>query len=516
LEEFKIFLFNYPFNIKLVVKIKLPNMNKLEKVTIPPRQKSSSQRIGVFGVGYYRYWDQFPGLLDELLKKQEVIIAKIPDYNATIIDFGIVDNAAKAYELVKLLEGSNLDLIFCNMLTYATSATFGIIIKSIKIPIVLVALQPLKALDYSKASTYMQLVNDDICSLPEFTGVALRMGKPVPNTIIGTLYDDPDTDRLIDEYCRIAKVLHDLKNAHLGHLGHPINSMLDMHTDATMLTSVFGCHIVECEANELIECYNQVTAEELAAEERKVLNFFDTPDPVSDPISMKLRDEDLSMAARVSVALKKFITETGLDGLSYYYDGPPESETRKVMSNLIVGNSLLAAEGVPMCGESDQKTLIALLIMFRLGIGGSFAEFHPVDFNDGFVLVGHDGPHNIAIAQGKPVLRSLKKYHGKPGFGAGVEFKIKEGPITMLSINSTYEGKFKFIIAEGESVAGPIPPTGNTNTRGFFKPDVRTFLSRWIKEGPTHHFALGIGHHANSLRKIADYLNIESIIIPQE
>ena len=222
------------------------------------------------------------------------------------------------------------------------------------------------------------------------------------------------------------------------------------------------------------------------------------------------------IAAKVSVALHKFISEKRIDGLSYYYDGPEESELRMVMSNLIVGNSLLAAEGVPMCGESDQKTLIALLIMFRLGIGGSFAEFHPIDFNEGFVLVGHDGPHNISIAQGKPVLRSLKKYHGKPGYGAGVEFNIKEGPITMLSINSTYDGKFKFVIAEGESVKGPIPPTGNTNTRGFFKPDIKTFLKRWIKEGPTHHFALGIGHHAGTIEKIAHFLNIEAVIIRED
>ena len=491
-------------------------MNKIEKISIPQNARSTSIRIGVFGVGYERYWDQFPGLLDELLEKHTTIIEKIPDQNVTIIDFGMVDNAAKAYELVKLIEAANPDLIFCNMLTYATSGTFAIIIKSLDIPIVLVALQPLKALDYSKASTYMQLANDDICSLPEFAAVAVRMGKKVPEVIIGSLFDDAEADSQLDEYCRIAGVLHALKNAHLGHLGHPINSMMDMQTDPTMLTSFFGCHIVECEANELLKCYNKVSEQEIIDEEKKILHFFDTPDPVSDPISMKLRKEDLRIAAKVSVALNKFILEKEIDGLSYYYDGPEESELRMVMSNLIVGNSLLAAEGVPMCGESDQKTLIALLIMFRLGIGGSFAEFHPVDFNEGFVLVGHDGPHNITIAQGKPVLRSLKKYHGKPGFGAGVEFNIKEGPITMLSVNSTYDGKFKFIIAEGESVKGPIPPTGNTNTRGFFKPDIKTFLKRWIREGPTHHFALGIGHHAGTIEKIADYLNIEAVIIPCE
>jgi L-arabinose isomerase len=476
---------------------------------------NSPVRIGVFGVGYEKYWEQFPGLFDELMQKQERLMQNIANCatGMELVNFGMIDSPPKAYEVLKRMETANLDLLFCDMLTYATSGTFGIIIKTLGIPVVLVALQPLRALDYTRASTYMQLANDDICALPEFAGVAVRMGKKVPDMIIGTLDDEPDIAMEISEYTRIAKVLHDLKNAHLGHLGHPINAMLDMHTDATMLTSFFGCHIVECEGNQLMKSYDRVSGEEIARAERQILDFFDTPDPVSDPISMKLRDEDLKIAAKVSVALEHFVEENRLDGLAYYYDGPEESELRKVMSNLIVGNSLLTAKHIPMCGESDLKTLVALLIFDRLGIGGSFAEFHPVDFNEGFVLVGHDGPHNISIADGKPVLRSLKKYHGKPGFGAGVEFKIREGPITMLSINSTYAGRFKFVIAEGESVRGPIPPTGNTNTRGFFKPDVKTFLKNWMKEGPTHHFALGIGHHAATLEKLANYLNVDSKVI---
>jgi L-arabinose isomerase len=154
-----------------------------------------------------------------------------------------------------------------------------------------------------------------------------------------------------------------------------------------------------------------------------------------------------------------------------------------------------------------------MLVMDRLEIGGSFAEFHPIDFEEGFILVGHDGPHHLAIAEGKPVLRSLTTYHGKPGAGASVEFKIKEGPITMFGITSTYEGRFKFVLAEGTSVQGPIPATGNTNTRGYFEPDAVTFLKRWLAEGPTHHFALGVGHHAETIRRIGDLLGIESVIV---
>jgi L-arabinose isomerase len=478
------------------------------------KRKKTPARIGVFSVGYDKYWLQFPGLLEELLEKEQKFIRKIPVDEATeVICFGMVDSPEKAYQVVEDMVKNNLDLLFCDMVTYATSGTFGVILRSLQCPVVLVALQPLKMIDYDRATTYMQLMNDDICALPEFTGVAARMGRDIPDCIIGTLYEDVQVDKEIEEYCKIAKVLHSLKKAQLGHIGHPINSMMDMHTDPTMLTAFFGSHIFEYESNELMACYNRIAEEDIAEKEKQILNFFDTPESVSDPISMKLRKEDLHVAAQVSAALEQFVESKQLDGLAYYYNGVDNSLEQLVMSNLTVGNSLLTAKHIPMCGESDLKTLVALMIMDRLGIGGSFAEFHPVDFNEGFVLVGHDGPHNISIAEGKPVLRSLKKYHGKPGSGAGVEFKIKEGPITLLSINSTYDGKFKFIIAEGESVSGPIPPTGNTNTRGFFKPDVRTFLKKWINEGPTHHFSLGIGHHAATIEKLAKYLKIESTII---
>ncbi|MEE9463439.1 MAG: L-fucose/L-arabinose isomerase family protein [Bacteroidales bacterium] len=483
------------------------------ETNIISRRKPLQANIGVFGVGYWKYWEQFEGLLDELLIKQKKFIEKLNISDVHVVDFGMVDDAETAYDLVPKLKAANLDLIFCDMVTYATSSTFGTIIRNIDVPIVMVALQPLKALDYTKASTHMQLANDDVCSVPEFAGVAVRMGKPVPDVIIGTLEDDPAADAEITRYCQIAKVLHDLKNARIGHFGHPIESMLDMHSDPTMFTSAFGCHIVQTEAEDILNHFNQVKEEEISKHQKTILDFFETPVPVSDPITRKLTDEDLYTAAKVSIALNQFVDEKKLDGLAYYYESLEGSDLRTVVTNLIVGNSLLTAAGFPMCGESDLKTCIAMLIMDRLEIGGSFAEFHPIDFNGGFILVGHDGPHHINIADSKPALRSLIKYHGKPGSGASVEFKIKEGPITMLSISSTYEGKFKFVIAEGESVAGPIPPTGNTNTRGFFKPDVITFLKRWVAEGPTHHFALGIGHHAETIKKIADYLNIEAVII---
>jgi L-arabinose isomerase len=234
----------------------------------------------------------------------------------------------------------------------------------------------------------------------------------------------------------------------------------------------------------------------------------------------------LEQAARSAVALEKFVEEYKLNGLAYYYEGLEGSIQRQVATTLIVGNSLLIARGIPMCGEYDIKSCLAMAIMDKLDIGGSFAEFHPFDFTGGFILVGHDGPHHLKIADAKPILRSLKKYHGKPGHGASVEFKLKEGPITILGITQDRSGKFRFVIGEGESRKGGIPPTGNTNTRAFFggvapqpmdaaaeAKATKEFVKRWVMEGPTHHYALGIGHRAGTLAKIADVLGIESVIV---
>jgi L-arabinose isomerase len=479
------------------------------------RRRPLNAKVGVLGVGHHRYWTQFAGLLERMHAKQAQFIQRVQAYGVRVVDFGLVDDSQSTYAALDKIRQANLDLLFVDMVTYATSATFAPLIQGLDIPIVLVVLQPDMAMDYPRGSTFLQLTNDDFCSVPEFANVAVRMGKRVPPIILGYTSGDAVAEGEIAEWCRIARVLHDLKTARIGLMGHVLESMYDMHTDPALITRTFGCHVVQCEPDEILRLYRQVAEAEIQAMQERILSFFSTPDPVSDAITGRLKAEDLRTAAKAAVALERFAGEKDLTGLAYYYEAEPGSEMRELVTNFAVGNSLLIAAGFPMCGEFDLKTCLGMLVMDRLEIGGSFAEFHPLDFKRGSVLVGHDGPHHLNIAAAKPVLRSLDVFHGKPGAGAGVEFKIQEGPLTMLSVSVNAQGRIKFIIAEGESLQGEIPPTGNTNTHGYFKPDLRTFLRRWVAEGPTHHFALGIGHHGATIQKIAEVLGIEAVLVKE-
>lgn len=477
------------------------------------RKNKRNARIGIFAVAHATYWGQFDGLYENIMGFHKDFCDTVSENDVEIIDFGMVDSSEKAYKALAQMKGANLDVVFCNMVTYATSSVFAPIIRDINLPVILTALQPREALDYTKANTFMQLENDNICSVPEFTGVAIRMGKKVNDVIIGHLYGDDEAKAEIAKWCDIAKVLHDLKGARMGLMGHTMEAMYDMHADPTAVSAAFGLHVPLLEVDDVIEVYNTVTEDEINEKIKVIDEEFDMPEPKSDPVTSKLTDEDKYQAAKSAVALDKLVEKYNLTGLAYYYEGLDNGLHREVSSTFIVGNSILNAQGIPMCGEFDIKTCIAMLIMDRLDIGGSFAEFHPFDFKEDFILVGHDGPHHLRIAEGKPVLRSLKKYHGKPGHGASVEFKIKEGPITMLGITQTFDGKFKFVIGEGYSKEGAIPPTGNTNTRGFFEPTTKEFIKKWVMEGPTHHYALGIGHHADTIAKIAEILGIEYTIV---
>ncbi len=493
-----------------------PTKLMTESIVRIPRIKPLRARMGVIAVGHHTYWGQFEGLLDEMERKRRLLVDQLRAESVTVEDFGMVDSAPGAYAAAPRINAADLDVLFVDMVTYATSSTFGVLCREVPVPMVLVAVQPLAAMDYARGTTYMQLCNDDFCSVPEFTGVAIRCGRKPPPVILGHEVDDPVVRAEMQAWCGIARALHDLRRARIGLMGHVLEAMLDMHCDPTAITAHFGSHVTLVEPHDLLRHYTSAPEAAIAEKKRTIQEFFHTPDPESDPITEKLTEADLDLAARCAVALEGLIEEKDLTGLAYYYEADAGSDMRELVTNLIVGNSLLTSAGFPMCGEYDIKTCVAMLIMDRLDIGGSFAEFHPVDFNRGTVLVGHDGPHHINIADSKPVLRGLKTYHGKPGSGAGVEFQIKEGPITMLSIGQTAEGRFKFVVAEGLSERHPIPPTGNTNTHGRFGPDIRKFLLDWVAEGPTHHFALGIGHHATTIERIANCLDIECVVVRRE
>ena len=421
---------------------------------------------------------------------------------------GLVDNPKRAMQVGHEFRQADVDLIFLHVTTYALSATVLPVVRRAAVPVVILNLSPGPALDYAAfnamrdrtAMTGRWLEWCAACPTPEIANVFNRCGIPF-HQITGMLHDDPHVRSEINDWLDAAKAAHVMAHNRLGLMGHYYSGMLDIYADLTLHVGTFGGHIEMVEVDELSALRTQVPDASIAARVKHFHDIFDVQ-PDCPPA-------ELARAARTSLALDRLVENHELGSMAYYYMGAGNPENEDTISSIILGNSLLTARGVPVAGEMEVANVQAMKIMDAFGAGGSFTEYYGIDFNDDILLMGHDGPGHIAIAQGKTKVRPLQVYHGKIGRGLSVEMSVKHGPITLLSVVQTAGGRLKLIYAHGESVPGPILEIGNTNSRYRFACGVRQFMETWNAHGPAHHCAAGIGHIGGKIEKLGQLLGME-------
>ena len=475
-------------------------------------KRGAAPRVGIFGIGLAAYWPQFEGLRERLEGYQQGIQARLETMGAEVVSARLVDTASAARHAGANLAAAGVDLVMLYTATYATSSQVLPTVQAIGAPVVILNLQPTRTLDYEGMTTGEWLANCSACCVPEIAGALTRARIPY-RVVTGTLLDGDPAWNVLREWLDAAYAVHCLRTARIGFLGHTYPGMLDMYSDFTQVHAQTGAHVEVLEIDDLVERVESAEAADVERKGEEIRETFDLADAGVDPIAADITPEIFDWSARVAVGLDRLIEDFELDGLTYYYRGSGGNAAERVTAGLIVGNSLLTARGVPASGEGDLKTNVGMLLLDRLGAGGSYTEFYALDFDDEFVLMGHDGPGHLAIAEGRPVARALKLYHGKAGAGLSIEMKVRLGPVTILGVTQTADGRLKLIAAEGESIAGPTFRIGNTNSRIRFAAAPTAFFDAWCAEGPTHHVALGVGHQVARLRKVGDLLGLELAVV---
>jgi L-arabinose isomerase len=473
-------------------------------------EKKDKVRIGLFGIGLNTYWNQFEGLLDNLKKYQSQIKERIENFGVEVVNAGMVDNPEKAREAASLLKTADVDLIFLYISTYALSSTVLPVAQKVKAPIVLLNLQPVAQLDYTKFNaladrgkmTGVWLEHCQACSVPEIASVFNRSGIRY-NIVSGYLHDEEAWTE-IKVWTEAACVAKAMNTNRMGILGNYYGGMLDVYTDITRQSAAFGTHFEILEMCELKKNRDAVTDEQVKTKIAEFQTAFD--------VSAECETEEIERAARTSIALDKLVKDHQLGSLAYYYEGQPGNEYENIVTSVIAGNTLLTGKNIPVAGECEVKNAQAMKIMAEFGSGGSFSEFYLLDFTDDVVYLGHDGPAHFAIAESRVKLVPLPVYHGKPGKGLSIQMTVKHGPVTLLSVVEGKDGLF-LLVAEGESVHGPVLQIGNTNSRYRFPVSAKEFINRWSKQGPAHHCAIGVGHIAGKIEKLGQLLNLEVVKI---
>jgi L-arabinose isomerase len=468
--------------------------------------------IGLFGIGLDAYWPQFAGL-EERLKSYIARAAQLlRQPGVDVINLGLIDTVEKAFAAGHQLRRDDVDLIFLYATTYALSSTVLPVVRRAKVPVILLNLAPGPAIDYDSFNkmgdrakmTGEWLAYCQACSVPEIANVLHRSRIPFFQ-VTGMLENDVGAQQEIAEWVDAGRVANQMEHNRLGVMGHYYGGMLDIYSDLTQQCAFFGGHMEIIEVDELAELRRKVPGEDASARVRRFRESFD--------VQADCPAFELDRAARTSLALDRLVEIHKLGSLAYYYQGVGNNENADVISSIILGASLLTARGIPVAGECEIKNAQAMKIMDGFGAGGSFTEYYAVDFNDDVILMGHDGPGHIAIAQGKTKVRPLSVYHGKAGCGLSVEMSVKHGPVTLLAVIQRADGKLKLLVAEAISEPGPTLEIGNTNSRYRFPMGARNFMNAWNAEGPAHHCAIGIGHISGKLVKLGHLLGMECTVI---
>jgi len=476
------------------------------------KEVKATLRIGLIGLGLEAYWSQFDGLRERLEGYLTVVEQRVASDARAVVNFGLVDTPRKAVQTGHDCRRNDIDLLLVYVTTYALSSTLLPVVLRAKVPVLLLNLQPAAAIDYAAfnalddrtAMTGEWLAYCSACPLPEIANVLKRLDIPF-HQVTGILHDDPACWSEVEDWLSAAEVANTLSHTRFGLMGHYYSGMLDIATDLVQVSGRFGLHIEMLEVDELSGLRNSVSDVQIAAKVESFRSFFQ--------VGSDCTQQELNRAARTAVALDRFVHDNDLGLLAYYYKGSGNPQNEDTMSSIILGTSMLTGNHVPVAGEYEVKNAIAMKILDLFGVGGSFTEYYAIDFSADLVLMGHDGPGHIGIAQEKIKVRPLEVYHGKVGKGLSVEMSVAHGPVTLLSIVEAKQRGFSLLVAEGECVAGEILQIGNTNSRYKFSLAARGFVEAWNVRGPAHHCAIGVGHIGHKLQKLAQILDLPMVQI---
>ncbi|MFB7270812.1 arabinose isomerase [Streptomyces sp. NPDC056244] len=473
-------------------------------MTVRTPAVARTPRIGLVAGGLGAYWPQFPGLLPQLRRSAARVTERMREFDADVVDVGFISDAQESAEAAEKLRAADCDLIVGFLTTYMTATMLVPVAQRAGAPVLLINLQPTPAMDHAFFDTGQWLAYCGACPLPEMANAFERVGVPF-RSVSGHLEDERAWAR-IGRWIRAAGVRSVLRNGRHGLMGHLYPGMYDVSTDLTMVPASLGGHVEVLEFDDLRVRVEQVEDGELTAKLDETREVFTLADSVAE--------DDLRWAARVSAGLDRLVADFDLDSLAYYHRGLDAEIHERLGAGMILGSSLLTARGIPACGEYELRTSLAMLIADRLGAGGSFTELQALDFTAGVVEMGHDGPGHLAISARKPLLRGLGVYHGKRGWGVSVEFDVRHGPVTLVGVGQSRDGRYRLVAAEGEVVPGPHLEIGNTTSRVDFGRDPGEWTDDWSASGVGHHWALATGRLLPDLRALAGLTGLDLVEVP--
>lgn len=470
---------------------------------------NTKAKVGVFSIALGAYLPQFPQLVPNFKAQYEDFKKTLPD-TIEVIDGGMVTTKEQAMVAGDKFRAADVDLVFLQLLTYATSYNVLPAIRDLDVPVVCVNLQKKVAPDYANTDIPTWLGDLYACgAVGEAVADLERAGKR--HAVITGVVEggDPEVAYEIADWCKAAQVRRRLRYTNIAQIGRPYPGMMDLYIDETNLYNRLGLYTKQFDWEDMWAIADNVADQ--AAIKAKAQEIVDTFDIEGD---VGADNPDILDMAKYVVAFEKWAIDEQLGLVASHYAGKAQGIAGKLDSMLIPAFSMLIKQGTSCAVEGDMKVAIAMSILKTISGMGQLSEMYSIDFPEDLCIIGHSGSGDADISLAhKPTMKIVKVFHGKVGGGYLTQFYPPEGDITYLAITQDKDGNFKFVVAEGVNQPGDIFTFGDTNMRTKFSIPCREFCNRWSEAGPTHHMAAAAGRHIDTILKVAKILNVPVEIV---
>lgn len=463
---------------------------------------NTKAKVGVFSIALGAYLPQFPQLVPEFNAQYDAFKKTLPD-TVEIIDGGLVTTKEQAMAAGDKFRAADVDLVFLQMLTYATSYNVLPAIRDLDVPVVVVNVQKKLAPDYENTDIATWLGELYACgAVGEAVADLERAGKR--HAVITGVVEggDEGVASEIEDWCKAAQVRRRFRQTNIAQIGRPYPGMMDLYIDETNLYNRMGLYTKQFDWEDMWCIADNITDEAaIRAKAQDILDTFEIEGGGSI--------EEVWEMAKYVLAFEQWVKDEDIALVASHYAGKAQGQAGVLDSMLIPAFSMLIKQGTACAVEGDMKVAMAMSILKTIAGTGQLSEMYSIDFNEDICIIGHSGSGDADISLAhKPTMKIVKVFHGKVGGGYLTQFYPPTGDITYLAITQDKNGNFKFIVAEGENQPGPIFTFGDTNMRTKFSISAREFVNRWSEAGPTHHMAAAVGRHADTILKVAKILGI--------
>ncbi|SDA39593.1 L-arabinose isomerase [Butyrivibrio sp. INlla18] len=463
---------------------------------------NTKAKVGVFSIALGAYLPQFPQLVPEFNAQYDAFKKTLPD-TVEIIDGGLVTTKEQAMAAGDKFRAADVDLVFLQMLTYATSYNVLPAIRDLDVPVVVVNVQKKLAPDYENTDIATWLGELYACgAVGEAVADLERAGKR--HAVITGVVEggDEGVAHEIEDWCKAAQVRRRFRQTNIAQVGRPYPGMMDLYIDETNLYNRMGLYTKQFDWEDMWCIADNITDEAaIRAKAQDILDTFEIEGGGSI--------EEVWEMAKYVLAFEQWVKDEDIALVASHYAGKAQGQAGVLDSMLIPAFSMLIKQGTACAVEGDMKVAMAMSILKTIAGTGQLSEMYSIDFNEDICIIGHSGSGDADISLAhKPTMKIVKVFHGKVGGGYLTQFYPPTGDITYLAITQDKDGNFKFIVAEGENQPGPIFTFGDTNMRTKFSISAREFVNRWSEAGPTHHMAAAVGRHTDTILKVAKILGI--------